>query len=80
MDSGLPVTITGGTRLADGTLLLVDQAGHALQSRDQGRSFRRLQLAHASPASAVAQAADGALVVSGPRGVKRVPLPAQAGK
>jgi len=41
-------------------LLLVDQAGEVLQSRDRGRSFRRLSLPDALPASGIVEAADGA--------------------
>jgi photosystem II stability/assembly factor-like uncharacterized protein len=69
---GGSATLTGGVRMADGTLVLVDHAGQALQSRDGGKTFRRLPLQNPAPASGIAQAADGALIVSGMRGVRRV--------
>src|SRR5205814_4991576 len=77
VDSGSPAPLVDSLRLVDGTLLLIDQAGQALVSRDQGRSLRRVSLDEASPTSGVTQAADGTLVVCGLRGVRRVSLSAK---
>ena len=60
--------------LADGRLALLSQGGDLLLSSDQGRSFSR-QPAVPLPAAALAQAADGALVVAGLRGVRRLAPP-----
>ncbi|KQX02127.1 glycosyl hydrolase [Massilia sp. Root418] len=78
VDTGVQAALAGGTELPDGTLVLVSQAGDVLLSRDQGRSFA-IQAGPAMPAAlplaAVAQARDGALVLAGLRGLRRVPPP-----
>ena len=76
-DTGSPAALTDGLRLSDGSLLLINQAGEVFSSSDQGATFRRLPLAHSQPASGVVQAADGALVTCGLRGVMRLSLPAK---
>ncbi|MYM81872.1 glycosyl hydrolase [Duganella sp. FT50W] len=73
IDTGVQASLAGGAELADGELALVSQAGEVLLSRDQGRSFA-LQSVPALPLAAVTQAADGALVVAGLRGLRRIPL------
>jgi photosystem II stability/assembly factor-like uncharacterized protein len=73
--------LAGGTALADGTLVLVSQAGDVLLSRDQGSTFAIQAgpaLPPALPLAAVAQARDGALVLAGLRGLRRVPPPGAA--
>jgi photosystem II stability/assembly factor-like uncharacterized protein len=79
IDTGIQASLAGGAELADGTLVLVSQGGDVLLSRDQGRSFAAQSgaaLPPALPLAAVAQASDGALVVAGLRGLRRV-APAQ---
>ncbi|WP_332851702.1 YCF48-related protein [Duganella sp. S19_KUP01_CR8] len=79
VDTGVQASLAGGAELADGTLVLVSQGGDVLLSRDQGRSFAPqagAALPPALPLAAVAQARDGALVVAGLRGLRRVAAPA----
>ncbi len=75
VDTGLQVALNAGVELADGRLALLSQAGDVLLSRDQGRTFARQADSPALPAAGFAQAADGALVVAGLRGLKRLPPP-----
>lgn len=67
-------SITSGKKLADNSLVLVSEGGRLMQSEDQGRHFQRLAAAglDGSSITDVAQAADGALVLTGPRGVRRL--------
>ncbi len=71
-ETGAANTLTAGTRLKDGSLALVDAAGRILVSRDGGISFKQVPVAKPSPLTGITQAADGALVVSGVRGLTRV--------
>lgn len=81
IETGVPVSVTAGTVLADGTLVLATQAGVVLASRDQGKSFAPIPLEAPSPFADLTQATDGSLVLVGLRGVTRVanPIPAEAG-
>lgn len=74
VDLGLPVTVTAGARLADGSLALVDETGRLLQSRDGGQSFAPAKVQQPSSFTGLVQAADGSLVFSGARGITRQPL------
>ncbi|MFZ6756220.1 WD40/YVTN/BNR-like repeat-containing protein [Undibacterium sp. Ji50W] len=81
VDTGTQASLAGGAELADGTLVLVSQGGDVLLSRDQGRSFVAQTgggLPPALPLAAVAQANDGALVVAGLRGLRRVAMATSA--
>jgi photosystem II stability/assembly factor-like uncharacterized protein len=73
VDTGTSLSITGGTELVDGSLVLVSQAGEVLLSRDGGSSFHGIPVKDPSPLSGVAQASDGTLVLVGMRGVSRMP-------
>jgi photosystem II stability/assembly factor-like uncharacterized protein len=73
--TGTGASISAGTELTDGRIVLVSQAGEILISNDQGADFKRLQKT-GQPFAAVAQAPDG-LVIGGLRGVHTVPLPAR---
>jgi photosystem II stability/assembly factor-like uncharacterized protein len=77
IDTGVQASLAGGVELADGTLVLVSQGGDVLRSRDRGRSFAvaaGAALPPALPMAAVTEAADGALVVAGLRGLRRFSL------
>lgn len=74
-----PVTITGGARLADGRLILVDEAGKLLLSRDNGQTFAQVALKQAASFTDVVQARDGSLVLSSARGAVHVPPSALSG-
>lgn len=67
-DAGLPATIVGATRAADGALLLADVGGRMATTRDGGRSFHELASRQAVPVTGVVDIGDGKLVVVGPRG------------
>lgn len=73
-----PVTLTGGTLLADGRLVLVDEAGKLLVSRDHGQSFAPVALKQTASFTDVVQARDGSLVLSSARGALHVPAAALA--
>ncbi|THF55173.1 WD40/YVTN/BNR-like repeat-containing protein [Pseudothauera rhizosphaerae] len=68
----LPVTLTGAQRLEDGSIVLADESGRLLRSTDGARSFAPLPAAAATGLSGLAQAADGALIVAGARGLARI--------
>jgi photosystem II stability/assembly factor-like uncharacterized protein len=74
--SGTPVSVSAGTRLADGRIALVSQAGEVLVSADHGLNFTRLPQKTGLPLAAVAQGPDG-LIVGSLRGVLGMPLPAK---
>ncbi|MDB5993758.1 MAG: hypothetical protein JWP42_894, partial [Pseudomonas sp.] len=61
-------------KLADNSLVVVSEGGRLMQSVDQGRHFQMLSVAglDGSSITDVTQAADGALVLTGPRGVRRL--------
>jgi len=67
-------SLTSGKKLADNSLVLVSEGGRLMQSIDQGRHFQMLSVAglDGSSITDVTQAADGALVLTGPRGIKRL--------
>lgn len=68
---------TAGLAVADGSVVLVNQAGEVLRSTDAGRSFQALPVTHPFPFSAVVQAGDGRLLLSGSRGITELRLPRQ---
>ncbi len=72
VNTGVQASLAAGTVMADGAMVLVSQGGDVLVSRDDGRTFAA-QTATALPLAAVAQAGDGALVVAGLRGLRRIP-------
>jgi photosystem II stability/assembly factor-like uncharacterized protein len=72
VDLGLPVTVTAGLRLLNGQLLLADESGRLLKSDDGGRSFSAIAVPRPSSVSGMVQAADGAVILAGVRGVGRV--------
>ena len=74
-----PVTLTGGTLLADGRMVLVDEAGKLLVSRDSGQSFATVSLKQTASFTDVVQTRDGSLVLSSARGAMHVPAAAVAG-
>ena len=71
VDSGMPVAISAGIELASGALALVGQTGDVLVSRDDGIAFQKQPAAGPLPATGLAAAADGHLVLSSLRGLRR---------
>ena len=78
-ETGAPISLTAGTRLRDGSLVLVDESGRLLHSSDGGASFRAVPMARPAPLTGIVQAADGALVVAGLRGLSRIDAAAAGG-
>ena len=70
-----PATCAGGARLKDGTLLLVDEGGRLRRSLDQGRHFEPVGVPASFNFTAVAEAADGGIVLCGVRGALRLAPP-----
>ena len=71
---GQAATLTGAVTLADGRLLLADEGGRLFRGADDDRSFAALRYPPQAGLSALVQAADGALVVTGLRGARRMDL------
>lgn len=78
VECGTQQSITSAAVLADGAVLLGSQGGQLLVSRDAGRSFSAYAQAP-QPVADLVQAADGAVIVAGPRGVTRIVPAAKAG-
>ncbi|HJV24528.1 MAG TPA: YCF48-related protein [Aromatoleum sp.] len=72
VEIGQPVTIAAGSVLGDGSVVLGDESGRLMRSFDDGRSVAPVSVPPAAGLTGVAQAADGALILSGPRGLIRV--------
>ncbi|MFA5119652.1 WD40/YVTN/BNR-like repeat-containing protein [Zavarzinia sp.] len=75
VELGQPVTVTAGLRLGDGTIVLGDEGGRLFASPDDGAGFKALGVPAGTGLTGLAQAADGALILSGTRGDSRAVLP-----
>ncbi|WP_077046201.1 YCF48-related protein [Pseudomonas sp. KK4] len=77
VETGERSSLTAGTTLANGSLVLACEGGRLLLSRDHGRTVQAMTVSglDGSTITDVTQALDGALVLTGPRGVKRVNTP-----
>jgi len=74
--SGVSTLLATGVRLRSGAIVLAGAGGHFALSRDAGRSFGAWQpTEYGGGVAALAEAADGALVVVGELGVARLQLP-----
>lgn len=62
----------GGTVLGDGTVIVTGMAGSLFISRDNGRTFSAWQSLDGKAISAVAETADGSLILVGEFGVHRL--------
>ena len=76
--TGTTALLDGGARIDADTVVVVGMAGVMLVSRDGGRSFTLHQQDDRKALAAVAPSGDGALVVAGEGGVRRLPLPGSA--
>lgn len=74
VELGQAATLTGASTLAGGGMLLADEGGRLFRGADDGRSFVVLRQAPQAGLSALVQAADGAVVVTGLRGARRMEL------
>jgi photosystem II stability/assembly factor-like uncharacterized protein len=70
-----PAGLTGGKRLSDGSIALVDEAGHLWRSTDSGKSFRAVAPAESTILSGLVEVAPGRLILAGEHGSIRTPLP-----
>jgi photosystem II stability/assembly factor-like uncharacterized protein len=68
VDVGLPATIVGATRTAQGAMLLADVGGRIVSSTDGGRTFSKVTFKQPMPLTAIADIGDGKLALVGPRG------------
>jgi len=69
VDAGLPASIVGATRTADGAMLLADVGGRVAASSDGGRTFGKVTLAQTMPLTGITDMGGGNLALVGPRGV-----------
>ena len=72
IELGQPLTISAGRQLRDGSVLLADESGRLLRSTDGGQHFAALAVQPGTGLTGIAEAADGALILSGARGLSRV--------
>lgn len=68
------IGITGGRRLTDGDIVLVDQGGGILSSHDRGRTFTALDAKKRMPLFGIAQSTGGQLFTVGGMGVRVEPI------
>lgn len=72
--TGLSASIVANAFAADGTMVLVDQAGAIARHSDASNSFTLSNLRSQAPLAAVAFAGEASLVVGGPRGLATIDL------
>jgi len=70
IDTGVRAGLTGGIVRADGSVVLVSQAGHVLLSTDDGASFHRVTTANTAPIFAVAETDNHVLALVGTGGAR----------
>jgi photosystem II stability/assembly factor-like uncharacterized protein len=75
LTTNVPGGLTGATLTEDGRLLFVSQDGRVLASRDQGDSFQAVPGVRPGLFTDVAQAARGAIVITGLGGAQKAALP-----
>jgi photosystem II stability/assembly factor-like uncharacterized protein len=73
LDTGLPMAIGAGAALPEGGFVLLGQAGEVLRGRDDAPTLQHVPAREPVPASGVAIAADGSLVLASLRGMRRLP-------
>jgi photosystem II stability/assembly factor-like uncharacterized protein len=73
-------TITTGLRLSNDDMVLGNEAGQLFVSKDGGRTFKQLKIRNPDPVSSLTEAADGAIVRAGVRGVSRVEVDGEESK
>ncbi|MGH8810340.1 MAG: WD40/YVTN/BNR-like repeat-containing protein, partial [Noviherbaspirillum sp.] len=70
VDTGMNAGLASGVLRADGSVVLVSQAGQVLLSTDDGASFNRVKVATAAPAFAMADVGKGTIALAGVGGVR----------
>ncbi len=69
VDAGLAATVVAAARTARGATLLADVGGRVSATEDGGRSFHPIALKQPLPLTGLAEANQGHLAMTGPRGV-----------
>jgi photosystem II stability/assembly factor-like uncharacterized protein len=69
VDAGLPASIVGAVRTAEGATLLADVGGRVVSTSDGGRTFAKVVLAQPMPLAGIADAGGGKVALVGPRGI-----------
>jgi photosystem II stability/assembly factor-like uncharacterized protein len=72
IDLGQPITVTSGTRLEDGRLVLVDESGRVLVSDVDWEKFKAIELPQRFPFVGVTQNKAGGITLAGVRGVMTI--------
>jgi photosystem II stability/assembly factor-like uncharacterized protein len=78
IETGTSVLLDSGVRVDERTVVIAGMAGVMLVSRDAGKTFTLTQQDDRKAISAVSSSGDGALIVAGEGGVRRLPLPGGA--
>jgi len=78
IETGTTALLNSGARVDADTVVIAGTAGVMLVSRDGGRTFALTQQEDRKAISAVLPSGDGALIVAGEGGVRRLPLPGAA--
>ena len=71
--AGGGASLNTALRLADGRIVLGDQAGNLFLSRDGGAHFERVPFDWGAPLTGIAEASDGSLVLTSLGGIAAVP-------
>jgi photosystem II stability/assembly factor-like uncharacterized protein len=79
VETGVAAGLGGGIVRADGSVVLVSQAGHVLLSTDEGATFSRVAPATAAPAFAVTEVRSGTVAVAGIGGMRIETVKAASG-
>ncbi len=72
IDVGQPVTLSAGLRQRDGTVLLADESGRLLRSNSNAGRFEVVPAQSRAGVTGLLGTADGALIISGMRGMQRL--------
>ncbi|WP_154376655.1 WD40/YVTN/BNR-like repeat-containing protein [Pseudoduganella rivuli] len=78
LDGYPPLSLSASAVLADGRIAFANQAGQLFIAGPQGQDARMVPQLHPAPLAALAQAANGDLIVAGVRGVVAIPAGALA--
>ena len=73
-DSKLAATVVGGATLGPDDVVLADQGGRVVRSRDGGLTFEPVALPQTRPATSIIDAGGGRLGITGPFGVAIVAM------
>ena len=69
VDTGLAATVVAAARTSRGSTMLADVGGRVAVTDDGGRTFRLVALGQRMPLTGLADAGDGRIALTGPRGI-----------